>query len=134
MMAALVWLPIGALLLLAGASDDDRGRALVIAGLPVSAAVGWILAPRAMTTQGLGFGTAIRFAFLAVLVGGLLWGVLFALISGQAADDAVSFAIIGWIFLGIPMVILGVNLALVWIAVLRRVLRAAGQVTLPDSE
>ena len=121
--AALLSIPVALMLLLTSAPDDERGLALGLAGFPVSAGVGWILAPRALATQGRGFGTAIGFAFMAVLVGGLVWGLLFAVLGGHDPEAALSFAIIGWLFLGIPMLILGVNLALLWIAVPRRGIR-----------
>lgn len=115
--AALLWLPV-ALLLLAAA--DPRGQALALAGLVVSSAVGALLMPRAVASRGMAAGTAVLFAVIAVSAGAFLFGLLFAILDRRFPLDAIGFGLVGLLFLGIPMVILGTNLALVWVAIVRK--------------
>jgi hypothetical protein len=119
--AASLWSPLALLLL--GGSDDPRGQALAFAGLVVSPLVGGLLTDRALTSGGLGAGVAFQFAVVSVLPGALLVGLLFALLDGHNPFFALGFAIVGLVFLGIPLLILGFKLALVWVAIVRWLLR-----------
>jgi hypothetical protein len=48
---------------------------------------------------------------------------LFALLEGHSPLGAIGFGVIGLVFLGVPMFILGINLALLWVAIVRRLVR-----------
>ena len=122
--AAMLWLPVALLVVMTG---DPRGVALGIGGLIVSPLVGWLLTDQAVASRGLGAYVALRFAGASVLTGAFVFGSLFALLSRHSSLDAIGFALIGPVFLGIPLVILGFNLALIWVAVVRRLLRPARQ-------
>jgi len=120
--AALLWLPVALLVI---ATGDPRGVALGAGGLLVSALVGSLLTDQAIASRGLGAWVALRFAGVSVLSGAFVFGLLFAVLAGHSPFDAVGFALFGLVFLGIPLVILGFNLALIWVAVVRRLLRPA---------
>ena len=95
----------------------------------MSPVVAALLTERAAASRGFGAAVAIQFATVSVLVGSLLSGVLFAILDGHDPGDAVGFALVGLLFLGIPLLILGVILALLWVTVVRWLLpseRAAG--------
>jgi hypothetical protein len=115
--AAGLWLPVAAVL---GLSADPRGVALAIASLVASPVIGWVLALKASRSTGLGFRTAGLFAFAAVALGARLWGLTFAVIDGKDAADALGFAAVGLIFMGIPLVFMGTLLALAWIPLVKR--------------
>lgn len=119
--AAFVWLPVAVLVIGPG---DPMGVALGIAGLIVSPLVAILLTDRAVASHGLGAWVAIRFAFVSVFAGAFLFGLFFAAAAGHSLADAIGFGLLGLVFLGIPMFILGFNLALLWVAVVRWV--AAG--------
>lgn len=67
--------------------------------------------------------TAARFAGLSVLLGSFAWSALTAWLEGGSDESVIPVAIIGIVVLGIPIAILGFNLALLWALLLRRVLR-----------
>lgn len=115
--AAGLWLPVAALLLM---SADPRAVALAVAGLIVAPANGWFLALQAHRSSGLGAATALSFAVASVASGACVWGLIFALMEGKQALDALVFAAVGLIFLGIPLLVLGTLGALAWIPLVRR--------------
>lgn len=117
LVAALLWLPAVLLLLPTG---DSRGQAFSLAGLVVSPLVGALLTPRAMASRGLGASTAVLFAVMSVAAGALLFGLLFAILEGLDPLNALGFGLVGLLFLGIPMLIGGTNLAMVWVALVCR--------------
>lgn len=117
MIAAGMWLPLAVLLLL---TNDPRALALGIAGLIVTPVIGWWLALEAYRSSGLGARTALLFAVASVASGACLWGVLLAVLDREAGTDALGFAAVGLIFLGIPLLILGTLAALAWIPLVRR--------------
>src|SRR5215204_7085756 len=95
--AILMWLPLAVLMT---STEDSRGQALGVAGLAVSPVVAALLTERAAASRGFGAIVAIQFATISVLVGSLLWGLLFAILDGHDPDDAVGFALVGLVFLG----------------------------------
>lgn len=116
--AAALWSPVALVLL---ATNDPRGTALALAGLIVSPVVGVLLTPNAIASGGLGAGTAFQFAWMAVSSGAFVFGLLFALLDNHNPLAAVGVGLVGLLVLGIPMLILGTNLALGWVAIVRRI-------------
>jgi hypothetical protein len=124
LVATALWLPAALVFL---APSDPLGQAIGLAGLVVSPGVGALLAPRAAASRGMGAGTAILFAVLAVAIGPFAFGPFFSLLDGRPGPgEAMVTGFFGLIFLGIPMLILGTNLALLWVAIVRRLIRRAG--------
>lgn len=118
LIAAALWTPVGFAFV---ATGDPRGTAVALAGLVTSPVVGALLSPNAVASRGMGAGTAILFSLIAVSAGGLVFGLSFAFLDQRSPFEAVGFALVSLIFLGIPMLILGTHLALVWVALVRRV-------------
>ncbi len=116
MIAAFLWSPLALLLVGTG---DVRGYALAGAGF-VSPAIALFLANRARRTGGLGVLLAAEFALLAVLIGVVAFGIAFAVLEGRPPTDGVAYAAVALLFLGLPMLVLGFLLALVWVALVRR--------------
>ena len=117
-----IWTPV-ALLVFSRAADDPRGWALVVAGLLVTPIVGAFFGRRATDSRGLGAGTAALFSLTSVLAGALSFGLLVAILDGRNPIDAVGFGMVGIAFFGVPFLILGFNLGLIWVALTRRVKR-----------
>lgn len=120
--ATLLWLPFALIVIITG---DPRGVALGAGGFLVSPLVASMLTDQAVASRGLGAWVAIRFTVASVLAGAFVFGLFFAIISERSPLDAIGFGLIGLVVLGIPLVILGFNLALIWVAVVRRLLRPA---------
>lgn len=115
--AGVLWAPLALLLILSGGAS---GHALAIAGLVMTTLVGWVLAPQAARSRGLGVSTAVTFSVLAVSSGAFLYGLLFALIKRLEPITAVGFGMLGLLVLGLPLTIIGVKLAIVWTVVVRK--------------
>ncbi len=120
--AAALWAPMSALLILL-APNDRVGWALSIAGLIVSPLVGAILAPEAVATRGRGAWIAALFSLMAVPGGAFAFGLVLAILTGFGPDAAISAATLGLLLLGIPFATFGFHLALVWVAIVRRLSR-----------
>ena len=117
LVAAALWLPAALLLWWTG---DVRGQALAFAGLVTSPTVGVVLGPLALVSQDMGAATAILFSVIAVPIGAFAFGTICAILEGRDLLDGIAFGFAGLLVLGLPMLILGINLALVWIVVVRR--------------
>lgn len=115
--AAALWLPLAALM---ASPQDPRGVALAMAGLCVAPIVGWLVALQARSSTGLGLRTALLFAGASVALGTPVWGLTFAVLDRHEVADALGFAAVGLIFLGVPVLMLGTLAALVWIPLVRR--------------
>ncbi len=114
-----MWLPL-ALIAVSPREADVRYAALGIAGLLVSSIVGAILGPIAVCSSGMPYRVASLFALTAVLVGSVVWGALFTVLTSGNVGDTLGFAVVGLIVLGIPLLILAFNLALLWAVLVRR--------------
>ncbi len=70
---------------------------------------------------GLPYGVAGSFTTVAVLSGSVLWALLFVILDGHTAADTLGFAAVGLAFMGLPLLLLGFNLALAWTMVVGRI-------------
>ncbi len=122
--ALVLWVPIALAFLLSTRDPDVRYVALGIAGAIMSSLIGWWLGPTAARSSGIPYALATAFASVAVLGGSVLWAALFVIFDRQKPADTLGFALVGLIFLGIPLLAVGFNLALLWAAIVRRTSRS----------
>jgi hypothetical protein len=128
--AVALWAPTT--LLFTAGKPDEAAVDLIVAGFPVSAGVGALLGPRASASRGMAYGIAAQFALLAVLVGSLAFALPYALFHPDGHSflgSLFGYALIGLFFMGLPLLILGFNLALLWAAIVRRIARRADVLT-----
>jgi hypothetical protein len=117
-----------------GLSDDywPIGRDTAVAGVPLAAILGWVLAARAAWgDRSSALAAALAFDFVAVPIGSLglaaVW-MLSSITSGrvdpaEGVRAAAYGGVLGWIFFGIPMLVVGLVIALVWVGLLRGLVR-----------
>jgi hypothetical protein len=103
------------------------GRGIAVAAAPVGAILGWLLAPVAMRSgRGSAAWASISFAAAAVLIGSF---VVSATVLGQQTDRDAAFAntmtggLFGLLFLGLPMFVITLPIAYLWVVALRQVVR-----------
>lgn len=120
-----LWLPFAAPMVGMGGVNLSSAVALAVIGMLVAPAAAWRLAPRALVGGGLGASTAITFAVQTVVAGAFLYGLFLSVTSGQGLHTAIATGAVALIVMGIPMLILGTKLALLWVAIVRRYGRPA---------
>jgi len=118
--AAALWTPTA--LLFGAVKPEGAGTNLIVAGFPVSAATGALLARRAAMSQGMDYRLPAQFAVLAVVVGSVAFSLPHALFRSECSPFVgalFGYALLGLLVMGLPLLILGFNLALLWAAIVR---------------
>jgi hypothetical protein len=126
---ALLGLIIGVVTIVLSVADPESSRDPLIGLLVTLLALplGWAFAPLA-ASPGLGnaFLSAASVTILAVPLGALLVGAAGSMSLGMGIADAVVFALIGLVILGLPIGMVTFVVASVWVGLLRLVLMRAG--------
>lgn len=117
--AAALW-TVPAAIILIGSHFDREAVYLAVTGYVVSMPIAWWLAPRALNRRSPALVVGLAFTVLGTLAGSLLNSLLIVIFEGHPLQDALAFAAIGLILLGLPILILGELLAVTWVAVVRR--------------
>lgn len=120
--AVALWAPTT--LLFASGKPDETAIDLVVASFPVSAGIGALRAPAAARSRGMAHRAAAQFAVLSVIVGSLTWALPYALFHPEDHSFVGAlrgYAAIGLLFMGLPLLMLGFNLALLWAAIVRQI-------------
>jgi hypothetical protein len=126
-LAFAMWAPFAVVFVATARTSADAFLSLVLAGFLVCPVVAALLAPMAARTVGLAYRVAVLFAIGAVALGSIVQALLFALVAGLNPADVPGLAVVGLIFMGLPLLLIGFNLALAWTAFLRFALtRIAG--------
>jgi hypothetical protein len=104
-------------------------QATAVAGVPIVALLGWVLAHRAVAP---GWRSGVRaasvFALTAVVAGSFAVAAQAAIAAGgdvgAGVGGTIALGLIGLVFFGIPTLAIGLVLALAWVGLLRLLVSA----------